>query len=182
MLVVFFFFLTNMFSQLTVFFISRVVRINLSSQKMLRLHVQFIMLWDWFVKNVNHPKVWEQHTIAGSPACVCHRSLNQDMAKFKKPAWATKKIVTLSTSCQTTDYCQMEGWNVNGISDFCCCCALTLTVGPRRGESCAWPSHRPFFLFHSSFLHRLDIKPQLQVLSNPASWPQAVLVWVTFVG
>lgn len=61
------------------------------------------------------------------------------VAKHKKPALATQKLVALSTSCQTTDYCQMQGWNVNEIIDFCCCCALTLTVGPRRGESCYWP-------------------------------------------
>lgn len=67
---IFFFFLTNMLSQLTVFFISIVLRINLSSQKMLQLHVQFITLWDWFVKNVKHSEIQEQHTIPGSPICV----------------------------------------------------------------------------------------------------------------
>ena len=69
------------------------------------------------------------------------------VAKHKKPASATqKKIVALSTSCRRTDYCQVQGWTVNEIIDFCCYCALTLTVGPRRGESCAWPCYWPFFV------------------------------------
>jgi len=63
-----------MLSQLTVLFISLVVRINLFRQKMLQLLVQFITLWDWFFKNVKHSEVQEQHTIPGSTTYVCHRS------------------------------------------------------------------------------------------------------------
>lgn len=63
-----------MLSQLTAFFISIVVRINLSSQKMLQLHVQFITVWHWFFNNIKHPDVQEQHIIPVSQTHVCHRS------------------------------------------------------------------------------------------------------------
>lgn len=131
-----------MLSQLTVFFISIVVRINLSSQEMLQLHVQCIMSWVWFVKNVKHPEVQEQHTKPGSPTRMCHRSGGR-----------TQEISIGNTEGNSSPINQLpnnklltvKGRNMNEIIDFCCCCALTLTVGPRRGGSRAWPCYWPFF-------------------------------------
>lgn len=53
-----------MLSEFMVYFIPIVLRINLSSQSMLK----FIPLWGWFVKNIKHPEVQEQHMIPESPA------------------------------------------------------------------------------------------------------------------
>lgn len=113
---------------------------HLSSQNMLQLHIQFVTLWDWFVKSAVHPKVYERHATPGSPTCTCRGS----DSRVQAPALATqKKFVVLSTSHQPTDHCQ--SWAVIEINNFCCYCTLALTVGPKRSESCAWPCHRPFF-------------------------------------
>lgn len=127
-----------MLFQLAVFFISIVVRINLSSQKMLLLHVQFITLWDWFVKNVKHPEVQEWHTIPGSPTYVCRNSGGQ---MEETSIDSTEKDRGPIHQSPTRHYCQIQGWTVNEITGFCHYCTLTLTVGARRGESYAWPCY-----------------------------------------
>lgn len=89
-------------------------------------------------------------------------------AKCKKPALATQqKFVALSTSCQPTDHWQ--NWAVDGINNFCCCCTLALTVGP-KWILCLTLLLAIFLELHPSLLLHLDIKSELQALSNSARW------------